>query len=190
MREYLYIPLGGNRVGPARALANLWIVFLVSGLWHGAAWTFVVWGAYQGVFLTFERLGGQRVQARLPLAVRRLLMVLLVTISWVIFRSETLPQAWELLRRMFVGGGPHWYETVLAATVPLDRQSQVLLLVAALGSFLPWSRRYLDAEQRVLAWRHGAVGLPVSMVATAAVFALACMAVVNSSHNPFIYFRF
>jgi len=190
MREYLYIPLGGNRVGPARALANLWIVFLVSGLWHGAAWTFVVWGAYQGVFLTFERLGGQRVQARLPLAVQRLLMVLLVTISWVIFRSETLPQASELLRRMFVGGGPHWYETVLAATVPLDRQSQVLLLVAALGSFLPWSRRYLDAEQRVLAWRHGAVGLPVSMVATAAVFVLACMAVVNSSHNPFIYFRF
>ena len=66
IRDYLYVPLGGNRVSSLRLYLNLWICFLASGLWHGAAWTFVVWGAYQGFFLTLERLGLGRVLARLP----------------------------------------------------------------------------------------------------------------------------
>ena len=66
MRDYLFLPLGGNRLGPVRGYANLWIVFLLSGLWHGAAWTFVVWGAYQGLFLSLDRLFWGRVVERLP----------------------------------------------------------------------------------------------------------------------------
>ena len=71
MRDYLFLPLGGNRLGPIRGYANLWIVFLLSGLWHGAAWTFVVWGAYQGLFLSLDRLFWGKVVARLPRARQR-----------------------------------------------------------------------------------------------------------------------
>ncbi|MEZ5962677.1 MAG: MBOAT family O-acyltransferase [Planctomycetota bacterium] len=190
MREYLYIPLGGNRVSPARAYANLWIVFLVSGLWHGAAWTFVLWGAYQGLFLTLDKMGWLDIARRVPRLLLRIKMVFLVMVSWVIFRSETLPQAWSMLRRMFTGGGPHWYETTLAARVPLDTQTWALLTIAAVASFLPWSNLYADFERRAVRLAQAGAGWPVSVPVTLLALVVACLAVVNSSHNPFIYFRF
>lgn len=190
MREYVYIPLGGNRVGPIRAYVNLWIVFLVSGFWHGASWTFVVWGAYQGLFLTLDKMGWLRIQQRLPRPLLLAGMVLLVMISWVIFRSDTLERAGDLLWLMAGQGGPPWYTTVAASSVPLNTQTWALLGIAAAASWLPCWRRYCELEQSFIAWGRTAAGLPVTMVLTFAALAVACIGVVNSSHNPFIYFRF
>jgi len=93
IRDYLYLPLGGNRGSTLRVYVNLWICFLASGLWHGAAWTFVVWGMYQGLFLTLERLFLARVLVRLPRLAGVLLTFLAVTIGWVLFRAPALPTA-------------------------------------------------------------------------------------------------
>jgi alginate O-acetyltransferase complex protein AlgI len=190
MREYVYIPLGGNRVGPVRGYVNLWVVFLVSGFWHGASWTFVVWGAYQGLFLTLDKMGWLRIQQRLPKPLLRLLMLFLVLISWVIFRSETLARAGDMLWLMAGQGGPAWYETLLASRVPLDAQTWGMLGIAAMATFVPCSAGYASLEQRFLAWGRTTSGTPVLVAVTLVGLVVSCMAVVNSSHNPFIYFRF
>ena len=105
-RDYLYIPLGGNRRGPRRGYANLLIVFLLSGLWHGAAWTFVVWGAYQGLFLSLDRLFWGRVAARLPRFVTIPVNFLLLNIGWAFFRAADLESAVAFLARLVVPGVP------------------------------------------------------------------------------------
>ena len=190
MREYIYIPLGGNRVSPLRGYANLWIVFLVSGFWHGASWTFVVWGAYQGVFLTIDKLGWLAASQRVPALLLRVKMVFLVTVSWVLFRADTMTQATGMLGRMFGTDGPQWWESTLAAKLQVDAQAWAMLAVAAVAAFLPWSQSWCAFERRALAWGETAWGLPLKAALVFALLVLSCNAVVNSSHNPFIYFRF
>ena len=190
MREYIYIPLGGNRVSPFRGYINLWIVFLVSGFWHGASWNFVIWGAYQGFFLTLDKLFWSDMSARVPKLALRVSMVMLVMVSWVIFRSDTLTQASQLLSRMFFGGGPQWFEYWHTIDSRLDGQSIAMLVVACACSFLPWSERWCRWEGRFLAWRNTAAGAPVMVALVMVVFTLACIRLVNSAHNPFIYYRF
>ena len=93
IRDYLYIPLGGNRHGEARLYANLWICFLVSGLWHGANWTFLLWGAYHGTMLVLERLFLLDVQRRLPRLVNIAVTLVLVMLGWVLFRAQSIGEA-------------------------------------------------------------------------------------------------
>src|SRR3954469_17642817 len=109
LRDYLYIPLGGNRKGPIRTYVNLIVVMLLGGLWHGANWTFVAWGAYHGGLLAFERFQGkQSVYHRLPRPFRVATTLVLVLFSWVLFRSASLPHALDYLGVMLGGtsGGP------------------------------------------------------------------------------------
>jgi alginate O-acetyltransferase complex protein AlgI len=190
MREYIYIPLGGNRVGAFRGYLNLWIVFLVSGFWHGASWNFVVWGAYQGVFLTADKLGWAKVAARVPGCLLRPAMVVLVLVSWVIFNTRDLRHSVQFLDRMFCGGGPTWTEATLNSVVQLDAWLACVFVLAGLVAFLPWSERYLAFEQRVLRWARTPVGAPLFGVVVWLGLVLGSLAVVNSSYNPFIYFRF
>lgn len=99
-RDYLYVPLGGNRHGALRTYRNLVIVFLLCGLWHGAAWNFVVWGLYHGAFLVVERAGLRGVLERLPAAVGHAYALLAILIGWVFFRADTLPHAIAYLQGM------------------------------------------------------------------------------------------
>ncbi|MBK8095586.1 MAG: MBOAT family protein [Planctomycetes bacterium] len=188
MRDYLYVPLGGNRKGPTRTLINLWIVFLASGLWHGAAWHFVAWGAWQGVFLTLDRLFWSRLAERLPATLLRVGMVFLVMQSWVLFRSSDLTHAGQMWVRLF-GGGPTG-TTPLAASVPFDTGAMLSLLACALISFAPWSRRYCEQEQAALAFFRSDRGEPWARAATWIVLVIALVAVVGGQHNPFIYYQF
>ncbi len=190
MREYIYIPLGGNRVRPWRAYLNLWVVFLVSGFWHGASWNFVIWGAYQGVFLTIDKLGWARVAQRLPSVLLRPIMVLLVMVSWVIFNTRDLTHSLQYLERMFLGGGPRWSQENVIAFLPSDGYAIAVFVIGTLVAFLPWSRHYLALEQRLLAWVRTPVGAPIFAFVVWIGLAVGCLAVVNSSYNPFIYFRF
>ncbi len=108
LRDYLYIPLGGNRLGTARTHVNLAVVMLLGGLWHGAAWTFVIWGAIHGSLLISERLRGKTsFYERLPRPVRVALTFLLVNLAWVFFRSEDLPSALAFLGRLLGVGAAH-----------------------------------------------------------------------------------
>lgn len=103
--KYVYIPLGGNRKGVARTYANVWLVFLISGLWHGANWTFILWGAMHGLFSVIERCKlSKAVMARIPKAVRVVVTFILVTILWSLFRAESVTQALELWNQVFHAG--------------------------------------------------------------------------------------
>ncbi len=161
-REYLYFPLGGNRRGPARSAANLFIVFLVSGLWHGAAWTFVLWGALHGLFVAAERTRLGAGLTRLPLLPAILYVNLVWMVSMVIFRAPTLDGALTLLGTMVSGGGaasaappiPPWLGPVLAGAFALHvlwqradlsrRWASLpgplfgLIMGAAVAAALPW----------------------------------------------------
>lgn len=100
-RDYLYIPLGGNRKGAFRTYVNLCTVFVICGLWHGAAWTFLFWGAYHGALLVIERLGLGRMLERMPHLVRHCYALLAIIIGWIFFRADSMQQGWGMLGRIF-----------------------------------------------------------------------------------------
>lgn len=188
MRDYLFLPLGGNRLGPIRGYANLWIVFLLSGLWHGAAWTFVVWGAYQGLFLSLDRLFWSKVVARLPALVSVPITFLLLNIGWAFFRSADLEGALTFLGRLFVAGVPTEGGAPLLMARVLSHRGLVTMVVAALICFLPG----LPRAARVLEIASGRD--PLRLVPATALglvlFVLSFCSLANSGYNPFIYFRF
>lgn len=190
MREYLYIPLGGNRGSPFRTYANLWIVFLISGIWHGASWTFVFWGIYHGLFLVLDRLFWLKILERMPRALRMLITFVIVVFGWVLFRTSSAEQAGAFVLRMFGGGRVVPPAQPLLWEILASRHVQFTLVTAAVISFIPGSRA-------IQAWCE-AKGKRMSprMVATAKfalIMPLLLLSIVflsNARFNPFIYFRF
>lgn len=183
-RDYLYIPLGGNRVSPLRTYANLATVFLLCGFWHGAAWTFVAWGAYHGLFLVLERLFLGKMLHRLPGLVRHAYALLVVLGGWVIFRAETLPQALEFLRAGAMLGGiatnPHQIERVLTNDV---------LLALGMGLFFSWP--VYPRLKNALAASNAAGWLrPAHQGMLLGVYMICLFRLSASTYNPFLYFRF
>lgn len=183
MRNYLYIPLGGNRCGKRRMYFNLWVVFLLSGLWHGAGWNFIIWGAYHGIFLVFERMTGwgRRSDKRNPLRV--LLTFVIVMIGWVFFRIEDLGQCITFIGRLFSFD----FSPIAFAD---DRQFYVTLVAALCFAFLtlvPFGRKlqqwvfYTDFRS----WQHIAVWVVACML-----FFFCLSALTATDFSPFIYFRF
>jgi alginate O-acetyltransferase complex protein AlgI len=179
IREYLYLPLGGNRVGPLRLYVNLWICFLASGLWHGAAWTFVAWGAYQGLFLTLERLGLGRALARLPRPAGVLITFLAVTVGWVLFRAPDLATAGQYLMALVQPGSPGRFHLVT-----LDQWGALAVgLVVALVPAPAAMRRWLQTG--------GPAAPPLPRMAIALpLLLLTAGKVMTVTYNPFLYFRF
>jgi len=191
-RDYVYIPLGGNRGGLAATLRNLLIVFLLTGLWHGAAWSFVVWGLYHGAFLMAERFGLGRLLERLPKVIRHGYALLAIVIGWVIFRAADLPSAGHYLKAMFA---PHtlWNGDV-GVLVLLNAEVIVAMVIGVVLSF-PTVPGVLDRLHMPRADETIGVGetraahiLPVSILIFGLILSVAHLA--NSSLNPFLYFRF
>ena len=182
MREYLYIPLGGNRTG--HTYRNLWIVFLLSGLWHGASWNFVIWGAFHGFFLAFDKLFWLKRLPLLPLVARIGLTYFIVLLSWVFFRAETLSQAMQYLGAM-IGLIESGWEPIFRGNV-VNNRALCMLVVAAVFSFLPahdWVTRLRDRWQ--LAQR------PVWQTSAALTcLLLSLCALAGAGYTPFLYFRF
>ena len=190
-RDYLYIPLGGNRSGALRTYRNLLIVFLLCGLWHGAAWTFVVWGLYHGAFLVIERVGFLNALARTPRALRHVYTLVVVVVGFVIFRADTLAYAGDFLTAMagFARGDG------LIENVRLHLRANVALAFAAAvaGSapLLPWVGDRLCGWALASGGRLGRVLVRGAVVAgIATLFLLSGMRLAAGTHNPFIYFRF
>jgi len=190
-RDYLYVPLGGNRVSPRRTYLNLVIVFFLCGLWHGASWSFVVWGLFHGALLVFERAGGRRALDALPSALRRAYALLAVLVGWVFFRAETLPGALQYLGAMAGlggAGGIHAFDHYWNRAVALAFIAGVL----GSGPLVPWLARGL-ARLRERAGAAGACAGIVdglTQVALLAVLVVCAVWLAAGTHNPFIYFRF
>jgi alginate O-acetyltransferase complex protein AlgI len=185
MKNYLYIPLGGNKVKTrSRLYFNLWLVFLASGLWHGAAWGFIIWGAYHGFFLVIERMGLNKQLTKMG-KLSFLYTFFIVLIGWVFFRIENLQASLNYFSRMFV-----WHTEAAVKLSRLDSQFIFTFCIAALFSFftLSDSGRRVQEKVYVLDYslrRHYAVALVIVLLCVISVGAIT-----SSSFNPFIYFRF
>jgi alginate O-acetyltransferase complex protein AlgI len=179
LRDYLYIPLGGNRKGPARTYINLLTVMLLGGLWHGAQWTFVIWGGIHGVMLALERMGGKRGFLRVfpsPLRIAFTFAVLLLT--WVFFRAENFAVARMYLAAMF-GVGELADSHVFVDAVTLSRASMIYLALAAVVIWLlPNSQQWL---QRLTSWK---------VAACLVAFVAAVAVMFQQGFSPFLYFQF
>ena len=208
-RDYLYIPLGGNRVHPSRLYLNLWTVFILSGFWHGAAWNFVAWGAYHGLWLVLERLGLLRVYKWLG-AFSIIPTFGLTVVGWVLFRANSLLAAGSYLSRMFglpaptpaPAAGPGWADAATtpppaALTLAAFEWSQLnglfwcVLALAGVVSLLNAVPR-LERQSLRLYETPGASGrwsVAVGL-ASGVLLLLSASFIVGSSFNPFIYFRF
>ncbi len=193
-RDYLYIPLGGNRRGTLRTYLNLVIVFFLCGLWHGASWTFVVWGLFHGLFLVLERLGlGRFLASRRP-ALQHVYFLLVLVVSWVFFRCETLSQAAGMLAAM--AGFAHGSSLEHHLNLYIDTELMIALAVGAIAStpVLPYLVRTLRRKRKSLrlASRHGfdmlnALGETVALIL---VFLASLSWMAAGTYNPFLYFRF
>jgi len=186
-RDYVYVPLGGNRRGAARTFLNLWIVFFLCGLWHGAAWTFVAWGLYHGSFLVVERLGAGRWLERLWAPARHAYTILAVMVGWVVFRAESLHQAEGYLAAMsgFASGlGLEQHVGLqLNAVVALALVAGVTGSVPVLPRFARWREGISALHLRLVVEVGRVAGLVLLLIASA-------MLMAAGTYNPFIYFRF
>jgi alginate O-acetyltransferase complex protein AlgI len=187
IRHYLYIPLGGNRCSPTRCAFNLWICIVLSGLWHGASWTFVAWGIYHGAFLAADRSFRLAISRRLPRFPSVGLTFLLVVNGWVIFRSTTLGQAAAFLGRMyaFPGAGVH-----PSRIVYLDN-STLTILVLSLAAVVLFALFPRWPAMETAVNRVPPRPLELAGVASTVALLLLCLAKVSTANfTPFIYFRF
>ncbi|MFZ6713214.1 MBOAT family O-acyltransferase [Undibacterium sp. TC9W] len=177
-RDYLYIPLGGNRGSSLATYRNLFIVFFLCGLWHGASWTFVAWGLYHGAFLVLERSGLQKVLAALPRACRHVYTMLVVMVGWVFFRCDSFAQALHYLQAM-AGGMPA--DNAIAPVMSFMNGTVITALCAGFLVSLPIAQ----ALNKLL--------VTVRMIApvlSLMLFVLSAVSLATGAYNPFIYFRF
>lgn len=183
-REYVYIPLGGNRCTPSRHILNLLIVWMLTGLWHGAQWNFMFWGLYYGVILILEKyLWGSKIE-KLPSAVQHIYAFVLVLFGWVFFFSPTLGYAGQYLKVMFGIGAKGIF----------DKQgffmifTNWLLIVIAILASAP--RGYKLLKKITGCWQSEEVRAIVTCAVYIAMFLLCIAFLVTETYNPFLYFRF
>ena len=190
MRDYLYIPLGGNRKSRKRTYINLWIVFLISGFWHGASWSFILWGAYHGFFITLERWAREnQLTFRLPVAVLQGVTFLLVAFGWVLFRSDTLEQAAMYFKSLFGIAPTSTSFSLIEWYYVFDYRSMAVLVLAALLSWLPWQSATVAVYKKAVAGKQ-TIDLALRFSISFLLILLCSMSLVTMKFNPFIYFRF
>lgn len=179
-REYVYIPLGGNRKGQGKTIRNLLIVWGLTGLWHGASWNFILWGLYFGVLIVIERLGWGNVLKKLPAAVSMIYTFLIVVFGWVLFDTNTLSDAWRFFKAMFgangLGDGTAAY--FIASNIVIF----LLCIFASTDLFGKFTEFFQKKKRKLYAC--------VTPAVTAVVLLLCTSYLVDATYNPFLYFRF
>ena len=181
-RDYLYIPLGGNRRGKVRTYINLIIVFACTGLWHGASFSFIVWGLWHGLFLVIERLGFKKVLDKLPKFIGWIYTMLVVLVGWVFFRADTLPAAMKYLGEMFSFSGG-----VANGMAQFDNLSFIITVIAIIlctpvYQFLKGKLEKTEGGKKA--------AFVIGAVLATGLFILSVIFLTGSGYNPFIYFRF
>jgi alginate O-acetyltransferase complex protein AlgI len=179
LRDYLYVPLGGNRKGPRRTYVNLFVVMLLGGLWHGAAWNFVIWGGLHGLLLAYERFRGKApAYGRFGKPVRVGVTFVLVLVTWVFFRASDLPSAVRYLGHMVGLGSTQDGAALLTGIV----YQPYYLGTFVLAAIVTWACPQTWDWTRVLT--------APKAVAVAVLFVLAAVLLTTQAYNPFIYFIF
>jgi alginate O-acetyltransferase complex protein AlgI len=183
MKDYLYIPLGGNKVSPSKLYFNLWFVFLVSGLWHGASWNYVIWGAFHGFFLILDRLFLKKVLDKIGVIPSVLFTFFVVVIGWVFFSIEDLDHATQYLKVMFsFEGGLH---RIITSEVIV---TLILAAIFSFGGLIKPGKQVIDLlytkEFRRISTQ------AVLTFASIILFILSLSSITAADFNPFIYFRF
>ena len=175
-RDYVYIPLGGNRVSRPRFVLNILTVWALTGLWHGASWNFVLWGLYYGVLLLLEKLVlGKRIE-RVPVPLRWLVTFTLVNVGWVLFNLTDARQLLSVLRGMFVYAPTHW-RALLAMDASVA--SKLCMVLFALLLSFPVLRKWVPEKTG-----------PIASLGYLALFGLCILFLLSASFTPFIYFNF
>lgn len=185
MKNYLYIPLGGNRVNSkVRLYFNLWIVFLASGLWHGASWSFVFWGAYHGFFLVAERMFLLNIYTKLGKLLSTAITFLLAAIGWVFFRAEKLADAFNYLKTMF--------RFNKAGTIfgELNIEFYTFLALAAVFAFFAYFKKGQQIQNAVYFDEYPTNRHTLLVITSVLLLTLCSSFIAANGFNPFIYFRF
>lgn len=178
-RDYVYIPLGGNRKGNARTYCNLFFVFLLTGIWHGAAWQFIFWGVFHGVFLLIERAGFDKILKKLPAFLTHIYTMLVVMIGWVFFRASDLDQAFLFLKKMFVLDlTPVNNPDFLSGFTMMFWVISVLAIVASTPIF----KKIGESRVGQIKW--------LTYSGYLVLFVISIVYLAGLSYNPFIYFKF
>ena len=178
LRDYLYIPLGGNRKGSVRTYINLALVMLLGGLWHGASWNFLIWGGIHGGYLAFERAQGKEsIYHKLPALLQIVITFFIVLIAWVFFRADTLPDAAQYLKCMFGGATPGQGEAVRGLIY-----NPYYVVNFILAGVTIWALPQTWDFTRRLTWPKIAWCILL--------FFVSLVALTTQSYNPFIYFIF
>jgi len=183
MRDYLYIPLGGNKnKWKNRVYVNLTVVFLISGFWHGASWNFLLWGAFHGIFLVLDRLFLKRFLDRIGVVPSILITFFIVMMGWVLFRIENLDHLFGYFGKLFASD---W------VNFELDPQFLLPFVIAVVFSFVTifgFGKKlgaYFFSKERYSLLEHGVLSLSLGFL-----FYLSVSVVISSGFNPFIYYRF
>lgn len=183
-RDYLYIPLGGNRKGKSRTYLNLFIVFFMTGLWHGASWNFVFWGLYHGFFLIIERMGFSKVLEKSKVFAH-IYTILVFIVGWVFFREESMKKALAITARMFTP----WTVTQSLPSLGtmVSTQTIIAVILGILGCGLI-QKIFTCGKLSVIGakWKNSAAE---ALWLTAVLF-YSILLLANNTYNPFIYFRF
>lgn len=178
-KDYLYIPLGGNRCSKLRTLFNSYVVFGLCGLWHGATWNFVTWGLYHGSFLAAEKAGLKKLIDKLPATLANLYVWLFAIVGWVIFRAKDLITAKQYLKIMFFGNKKAPLNTFYQATEFITYSNVIVLIAAILFSYPLVPQKYSEIRYT-----------KTDCIAMAFLFVIAYVFAITSTFSPFIYFRF
>lgn len=181
-REYVYIPLGGNRGGRFKMLRNLFIVWFLTGLWHGASWNFVMWGVYYGLIISIEKLFLERYLKKAPSIIRHAYTIILVLIGWVLFSFDSLKSGLSYIKVMLgLGNNPLYNREIIYFMLT----NGVLIIICTVLS-TPFIKKSLETLKRKL----GRAYYPLSTAVYIILLFISTAYLVDSTYNPFLYFRF
>lgn len=186
-RDYVYFPLGGSRRGNFRTYINLFIVWFLTGFWHGASWTFIAWGLYFGLLIGMEKSYLGKFLNKVPRFIRHIYLLLVVMIGWVFFRADSFSYSIEFIKNMFFMGT----STVFDGTVAAYLNDYWFVLVLSMIFCVPivdWIRGKIEvANEKIL---ESNVSYILNSVVYTGIFLIVIFKLVNSTYNPFLYFRF
>lgn len=188
-RDYIYIPLGGSRVSNVKIYRNLLIIWLATGIWHGASWTFIAWGLYYGVFIMLEKAFLGKLLNRIPIFIQHFYALLVVIIGWVFFRAETFPYAFSYLQTMFSLNGIGLWDISAGYYI---NQYGIIFVLALIGTtpLLKNIGHWIEIKSTTSSGIR-ILGRDVAMTSYYITILLVSVTyMVSNTFNPFIYFRF
>lgn len=181
-REYVYIPLGGNRTTRLKRYRNIFIVWFLTGMWHGASWNFIIWGLYYGIFVTIEKIFLSKWLEKRPAIISHIYTMLIVTVGWALFEFDKTPQLFSFLKVMFGLSGNHVFDTKVLYYLYTNAVIFIIMILCA----TPLPKRLLNFIKH----KYQKISAFIVPVMYFAIMFICTAYLVNQSYNPFLYFRF